>query len=93
MGAILAFKFQNLFQSAHQHVHRADIAFAGGGGDRLADFVNFAFKLCKPLLQQVLEALDGGAGAVFPCAGAKLPAAPQGLGNQFRPVDAQAIRY
>ena len=83
MGAFLAFKFQNLFQSAHQHVHSADIAFTGGGGYFLADLAELAFQFAKPLLQQFLEALDGGAGSAAFRDGAKLPAAPAGFNNQL----------
>jgi hypothetical protein len=64
VGAILAFKFQYLFQCAQQKIRGADIAFAVGSGDVLDEFVEVAFKLAQALLQQLLEALDGGAGAL-----------------------------
>ena len=59
---VFAFKFQNLFQSAHEGIHGTNFAFAVGSGNIVTKCVDLGFKLSQAVLQQLFEALDGGAG-------------------------------
>ena len=92
VGAIPAFKFQNLFQSAHQDVHGANIAFVRGGENLRANFTKLVFQLPQTLLQQFLEALDGGAGADVFLGAPQLPATLARFGNQLEAIDAKGHR-